>query len=310
MARIIDKYVWLMNTVRKAGDAGFTFKEINQEWIRKDNQYLSDGLELLPRTFHKWRAAIRQQFNVEIECKRRGGYRYYISNPEVLQGHDLSNWLIDTIGVSQLLMHNITLKERILLENVPSGQHYLPEVLDAMKDNHVITITYQGFWHDKPCTYDVHPYCVKLFKQRWYMVAFSTSRQAIRTYALDRINGIERKNKTFKMPTDFSPAVFFKNNYGVMMGSEIPQDIKIQAKASQANYLRSLPLHRSQQEVARTLNYSTFTFHLCPEYDFLMELLSMGDEIEVLEPASLRETIAGMTRSMSDIYNKQTQYRD
>lgn len=304
MARIIDKYVWLMNTVRRAGDRGFTFKEINQEWIRKDNLHLSEGLDLLPRTFHKWRIAISQQFNVEIECKRRGGYRYYIANPEVLQGHDLSNWLIDTIGVSQLLMHNITLKDRILLENVPSGQHYLPEVLDAMKDNHVITITYQSFLYNYPSTYDVHPYCVKLFKQRWYMVAYSTSRQAIRTYALDRIIGIERQSATFEIPADFSPTVFFKNNYGVMMGSETSRDIKIRAKATQANYLRSLPLHHSQQEVVKTLNYSMFTYHLCPEYDFLMELLSMGDEIEVLEPASLRDAIAAITRNMSDMYNR------
>ena len=303
MARIIDKYVWLMNTIRKAGDSGITFKDINSEWIRKDNQHLSGGLDMLERTFHKWRKAIREQFHVEIECRRKGGYRYFIANPEVLQGHDLSNWLIDTIGVSQLLMNNISLKERILLEEVPSGLGFLPVVLDAMQGNHVITLTYQGYWHVGPTVTDVHPYCVKLFKQRWYMVAYSTVRQAIRTYALDRILNVERQAATFEMPANFSPEVFFKNAYGVMMGSELPRDIKIKVNAFEANYLRSLPLHHSQQEVFRCMNYSIFTYHLCPEFDFRMELLSKGYDVEVLEPASLRDTIAEVARKMNEIYN-------
>ena len=303
MARIIDKYVWLMNTVRRAGDNGITLEEIKEQWLRKDNQHLNEGLELLTRTFHKWRKAISEQFHVEIECQRKGGYRYFIANPEVLQGNNLSNWLIDTIGVSQLLMHNITLKDRILLENVPSGLRFLPDVLDAMNSNHVIALTYQGYWHDEPHKMDVHPYCVKLFKQRWYMVGYSTSRQALRTYALDRILDVERLAKTFVMPAKFSPEVFFKDTYGVMMGGERPCDIKIKAKAIQANYLRSLPLHHSQKEIVKNLNFSVFTYHLCPEYDFVIELLSKGDEVEVLEPASLRDAVAAIARNMNKMYN-------
>lgn len=303
MAKIIDKYVWLMNTIRKAGYMGITLESIKEEWNRKDNQHLSDGLELLDRTFHKWRKAIREQFHVEIECKRKGGYRYYIANPEVLQGRDLSNWLIDTIGVSQLLINNIALKERILLEDVPSGLNFLPDVLDAMKDNHVISVTHQGFWHTEPHKTDVHPYCVKLFKQRWYMVGYSTSRQAIRTYALDRVLAIQRLEQKFQMPASFSPEYFFKNTYGVMMGNELPRDIKIRVNAFEANYLRSLPLHHSQQEVFKCMNYSIFTYHLCPEYDFMMELLSKGDVVEVLEPASLRDNVATIARNLNKMYN-------
>lgn len=308
MAKIIDKYVWLLNTIRKAGDSGITFKEINDEWKRKDNQHLNEGLDLLERTFHKWRRAISGQFHVEIECRRKGGYRYFIANPEVLQGRDLSNWLIDTIGVSQLLMNNITLKDRILLEEVPSGLNYLPRVLDAMNGNHVMTMTYQGYWHEEPNTIDVHPYCVKLFKQRWYMVAYCTQRQAIRTYALDRILGLERQSSTFVMPAGFSPEVFFKNAYGVMMDNELPCDVKIKVNAFEANYLRSLPLHHSQQEVVRNINFSIFTYHLCPEFDFRMELLSKGDDIEVLEPASLRAAMATIAHNMNDIYNSSVKH--
>lgn len=303
MAKIIDKYVWLMDTIRKAGDTGISFEQINEEWLRKDNQHLSEGLGLLKRTFHKWCVAISKQFGIEIECRRKGGYRYYISNPENFEGHDLNNWLIDTISVSQVLMHNMALKDRILLEYVPSGQQYLPVILDAMSDSHVLSISHQSYWHEHAQTLLVHPYCVKLFKQRWYMVAFCPERNAIRTYALDRILDITPRGEKFVVPDSFSPSVFFKNAYGVMIGNELPRDIKLKVNAFQANYLRSLPLHQSQQEVYKSLNYSIFTFHLSPEFDFMMELLSMGDEVEVLEPQSLRSSIAAIAHNMSAMYD-------
>ena len=135
------------------------------------------------------------------------------------------------------------------------------------------------------------------------MIAYCPLRDGIRTYSLDRIHAIERKETKFEMPDNFSPTVFFKNAYGVMMGSGIPRDVKIRVKSYQANYLRSLPLHHSQQETVKNLNYSIFTYHLSPEIDFQMELLSMGDEVEVLEPADLRADMAAIVRNMNDIYN-------
>ena len=56
----------------------------------------------------------------------------------------------------------------------------------------------------------------------------------------------------------------------------------------QANYLRSLPLHHSQKEEERAGDHAVFSYYLRPTFDFTQELLSMGDTVEVLEPASLR----------------------
>ena len=305
MAQVINKYVWLVDTIRKAGKAGITFEDINKLWLRKDNVELSGGLEIPHRTFHKWRIAVEEMFNVAIDCRRKGGYHYFIANPEELKGHSMSNWLLETVSVSNLLMQNIALKGRVLLENVPSGLQFLPEILDAMNGNNVLSVTYKGYWHEEASTFDVHPYCVKLFKQRWYMVAFSTQRQAIRTYALDRIQALDRRTATFVMPSNFSPVLFFKNSYGVMMGSEVPSDVKIKVNAFEANYLRSLPLHHSQQEVFKCEEYSIFTYHLSPEFDFRMELLSRGDDVEVLEPAYLRDAMAEIACRMNAIYNGQ-----
>ena len=303
MAQVINKYVWLADTIRKAGSGGITFQEINEKWLRKDNVELSGGVEIPQRTFHKWRAAVEEMFNVIIDCRRKGGYHYFIANPEDLKDHGMSNWLLDTVSVSNLLMQNIALKDRILLENVPSGLQFLADILEAMNSNQTLNITYQGFWHNTPVNYDVHPYCVKLFKQRWYMVANKVAEGIIHIFAVDRILDIKSKKETFEVPADFDPAGYFHNSYGVMIGTQVPQRIRIKVDGFQANYLRSLPLHHSQREESQDGRSSIFTYLLCPEHDFLMELLSLGDTIEVLEPVALRDEIAAIAQNMNKTYN-------
>lgn len=78
------------------------------------------------------------------------------------------------MSVSNLLMDNQNLKDRIILEDIPSGKEYLATILDSMKTNNQLRITYQSYWRDESSTFNVHPYCVKLFKQRWYLVAIRT----------------------------------------------------------------------------------------------------------------------------------------
>ena len=82
----------------------------------------------------------------------------------------------------------------------------------------------------------------------------------------------------------------------------VPATTKLKLSASQANYLRSLPIHSTQKEIERSSEYSIFKMHLCPEFDFQMEVLSMGEDIEVLEPLWLREEIACKIKRMLNKY--------
>ena len=128
MNNLLNKYVWLVETIYKA--QRITFEEINERWIRNE---ISEGVELPLRTFHKWRIAIEELFGLIIECERKGGYHYYIENIDDLKNGSIRNWLLNTISVSNLLIDNLHLKERILLENIPSGQEYLADIIEAMK---------------------------------------------------------------------------------------------------------------------------------------------------------------------------------
>ena len=294
---LLGKYVWLVETIYNAGL--ITFEEINQKWLDED----MDVTPIPLRTFHKWRIAAEEMFGLVIDCERKGGYHYYIGNAREVRDGGLRSWLLSTISVSNLLLDSQQLKDRIILEDIPSGQHYLPKIIEAMRSNTVITITYQSYWREESNTFDVYPYCVKLFRQRWYLVALSPYYDKVMIYSLDRIFGLQKKNEKFTMPDDFAPTEFFQNYYGVIAGTKgDPETVKIKISAGQANYLRSLKLHATQDEVERTDEYSIFSYRLRAEYDFIMELLSKGEDVEVLEPVWLRNEMAGIVKRMWDKY--------
>ena len=122
-------------------------------------------------------------------------------------------------------------------------------------------------------------------------------------YSLDRILQLTVKHETFEMPADWNAQEYFEGCFGVCRSVDI-EIVKLKVSASQANYIRDLKLHDSQEEVEHNDKYSIFTYRLRPEYDFQQELLRHGEDVEVLEPQWLREEIAGKIERMSGGYNK------
>ena len=299
---LLNKYVWLVDTIYR--HKYISFEKINELWL---NDERSEGLEIPKRTFHTWIHEVEEMFGLTICCERVGGYNYYIENAEEIKKGGLRNWLLNTISTSNLLLDNQQLKDRILLEEVPSVKDHLEPIIKAMKSNLTLTVTYQGYWHDESSTFELEPYCVKVFKQRWYLVGKSSYCGQVRIYALDRIQNLALTDKKFKMPKKFDPAGFFEDFYGIIAHEDPKvETVKLKVTADQSNYLRSLPLHPTQKEVERGEEYSIFELRLCPEFDFQQEILSQAPDVEVLEPLWLREEIAEKVKAMWAKYNKKS----
>ena len=299
---LVGKYVWLIETIYRAKK--ITFKEINERW--KDNVEMSGGEKIPLRTFNNWRYAIQDMFGLFIENERCGSYRYYIENEEDISNNGLRSWIYSTYCVGNALAGSQSIKSRILLEDVPSGQVYLHAIIDAMKENRVLNITYKSFWSEKERTYNVQPLCIKLFRQRWYLVVrYDKPGYSPWVLALDRIMSLDKTDKTFTMPKGWDAEEYFDGFIGVLRDNDYNKEIvKISVSASQANYLRSLKLHESQEEVERNEDYSIFTYFLRPTYDFIQELLWNGEEAEVLEPQWLRDEMRGRIERMLDLYKE------
>ena len=123
-------------------------------------------------------------------------------------------------------------------------------------------------------------------------------------YALDRIVSLEEQDKTFVFPQNFNAEAFFKDCYGVIYGTnDKAQRIVLRAYPPYINYLRTLPLHASQKELESTEEYADFEYYLRPTFDFKQELLAQRDEVEVLEPAELRQEMGNTIKRMLKRYS-------
>ena len=295
----LQKYTWLIDTIRRAGK--ISHKELSDRWEREQN--LSNNKRLQRATFNRWRAAILDQFSIDIQCERVGGYLYYISNAENIDNDKLKQWMLDSFAVGNTIGDNRSLKDRILVDEIPSGRDHLPTILAAMKENHVVNITYRSFKSTRSHTFPIEPYCVKLFDNRWYVLAHNINYGDVRLYGLDRIELAEIATETFKLPKGFDAEEFFSTAYGIVVGSgEKPVRIVIRANEDHKHYLKSLPLHHSQRLIEDHGEYADFDLYLAPSYDFVMKLLQVGAMVEVLKPASLRKTMKRWISDMYDLY--------
>ncbi|MDR0866412.1 MAG: WYL domain-containing protein [Candidatus Symbiothrix sp.] len=294
---LFNRYIWLVDTIYRAGK--ITFEEINEKWLRNDN---SEGKEIPLRTFHNHRIAIEQLFDININCNRRNGNTYYIENTEDIEKGGVRSWLLNTFAVNNLINESHKLKNRILFERIPSGQQFLTPIIEAMRDGLRIEITHQSFWRDESYTFEIEPYCVKIFKQRWYVLAYNSYYDALRIYSLDRIQNLRVTDTQCETP-DFNPEDYFNDSFGIIVDEEIdPCTVELKVSEPKRKYFNALPLHDSQQEISTTDEYSIFRYFVRPTYDFRQELLSHGAEIEVLSPAWFRDEISAITKKMNKLY--------
>lgn len=296
-----NKLVWIANTIHSARK--ITFEELNSRWIEDDD--ISRGKPMLKRTFIKWKWAILDTFGLNIECERTAPYRYYIDNDEDLKQGNIENWLLNTYSVSNSLSASKSVKDRIILEDVPSGREYLDPIINAMKKNRFIHIVYYNYWRDDEKEHYLMPLCVKLFRQRWYMVGRKWPANEDLVFCLDRIRDFRLSSHSFEYPEDFKPKEFFDGCFGVITEKSCKiEDVVLKVSAGQANYLRDLPMMpgEAQQETERNEDYSIFKLRVRPSFDFQQELLWNRDEMEVLEPLWLRKEIAGIIKRMWNKY--------
>lgn len=273
---LFNRYIWLVDTIYRAD--GITFEEINEKWLRNS---MSEGLDLPLKTFHNHRKAIEDMFDINIVCDKRGGYKYYIENADDMEKGGVRTWLLNTFAVNNLINESHHLKRRIVFEQIPSGQNFLTPVIEAMRDGMSIEIKYKSFWRQDEYTTEVEPYFVKVFKQRWYLIARNKIKDAIRIYALDRIHALSQTGNAFVMPKDFSPEEYFYNSFGIISQDNCPPEIvELKVYGTQKEYFRTLPLHHSQEEVENADGYSIFRYYLSPTYDFIQEILSHGREVD------------------------------
>ncbi len=285
---LIGKYIFLVQTFVDAGEEGLSWPQLCRKW---ESCY---GSAYPRRSFINHRAAVEEIFGIAITCDRSTN-RYRIDAGEsAVDKREAVEYLINTFTVNSLLtLGKERLSGRVSVEDVPSGQKYLTSIMQAMLESEVLSISYRKYLSSQADERTVHPYAVKEFAKRWYLVAFSEQARELRVYALDRISALRRTGEHFRMPKNFNVDKAFESSYGIYLPEEGQKAVlvKLRATLRESAYLQDLPLHPSQTLVKQEEDYCIFALRLIPNPNFIMELCSHGGALEVLEPASLRETV-------------------
>lgn len=293
------EFIWLIETIKRA--RRITFAELSQKWAESD---FGGGILLSRTTFNRHRDAVLDMFGIIIECDRRNGYTYYIANPEALEENTVQNWMFSTISVGNILSEGLSVQNRILLENVPSGGTHLQTVIKAMKESVMISAEYRRYGAAEPKKFLMMPYCVKLFRQRWY--ALCRHRNGFfGVFSLDRFVRVEVSDQHFNIDPDFDAAEYFSECFGIVSEVNAPAErIVLRAYDSERYFLRDLPLHHTQREIATEDDYSDFEIFMRPTFDFSSHLLSRGIMLKVIEPQWLADEVRDMHLQAAEMYEE------
>jgi hypothetical protein len=297
-AHQVNVYLWLMDAI---ASGHLTREDIDRRWSRC--RYNDDHEDQFPeRRFHRYRHELEEIFDIDIKCNRSRGCVYYIENKDDIGGDLGRKWLLNAMSVHSMLDQAQDISENILYEDIPLGTQYLTSIVDAIRTRTKLKVTYHNFIRNEIYDFYLAPYCLKAFKQRWYVAGCpSTHPTETRVYALDRILGMEFTNDEFKYPKDFDTHHFFAPYYGVFRNAK-PTKVIIEANDKSTQYLRLLPLHASQKEIKQIEDFTYFEYDIAPTFDFIQELRTHGTDIRIVEPEALVKVFKKEARKAYEMY--------
>jgi len=292
---LLSRYIWLIDTITRYGR--ITRHELEDLWLKSS---VGNGEPLSRRTFYNYRQGIEQLFNITIGCDNTT-FEYFISNADK-HSRSVTDWLLNSSAVSNVLSNSRDISHRIFLEDVPSARGHLDTVINALRASRAISFDYNNFTRSRPATgLRLEPYVLKFFRQRWYVVGLNIKEKKLKTYALDRMANCVITSTAFALPDGFDPDAYFRDSFGIVVTHQPPREIVIRTDHLQAKYLRALPLHHSQQESLHD-GFSLFSYRMRLTDDLVEYLLSMGPRITVIAPAELRAMMVDRLQRTLDNY--------
>ena len=301
-----QRYVWLVDTLYSFGP--LTKEEIDRKWMNNTSANHRRTTSIPERTFRRDLHAIESIFGIIYKCDRATN-RYYLETD--LKDKSFSQWAAETMAMSQFVTECKDISKQILIEDMPSGYRFLTPIVRAMKTLCSLAVSYQSFFAEEPSHFEIEPYCLKSFKRRWYVLAKSSKHEELRVFALDRFVEMKATDKPYLLPRNFDGEKYFKDYYGVIL-NEKPELVRLWATSLRANYLRSLPLHKSQKEVEcvpettpqANDGYSVFEMKVAPTFDLIQELRSLGAEVKVLAPQRIADWLKLDAENVVKLYNE------
>lgn len=299
----ISRYMLI---VKKLKSKPYTsYKEIKEyienqlEFLHMQDDTLNIGSSI--RTLQRDFREISNLFGIDIEYSKLAK-GYYISQSEsenmnfqrMIESFDLYN----SLNIAKDINPFIKLEKRR-----PQGTENLYGFIHAIKNRVLVKFSYKKFTEDVASQRTVEPLALKEFKTRWYIIGKDTNDGNIKSFGLDRINDLEITKVKFKYLPNYNIEEQFRYCFGIISPSdEEPQEIILSFEPIQGKYIKTMPLHETQQNIIDTNDEFRIRLKLFITFDFIMELLSYGESVKVLQPQSLSEEVKNAHKNAYMLY--------
>ena len=287
--------------INKLRRSSATFDEI-ADYLSRESE-LDNDFNISKRTFQRDVNEIESIYGLKISYNPSGKFYFidYEMNPKY------NERLFEAFDVYHALKVNERIKEYIYLENRQAqGTEHLYELLHAIKNRLQISFSYQKYYKEHAENRTVNPLALNEFKYRWYLVAQDEYDKRVKIYALDRITALEtsKLKLQFSEDNDFDIRQMLQHCFGVIIPKdEKPQKTVLSFEPFQGKYIKSLPLHASQQILIDNDKELRISLNIYLTQDFKMEVLSYGKAVKVLEPEWFAKEIQENCRAALERYS-------
>lgn len=292
----ILRYLSILKKLRANKEA--TFEEIN-DYLKRESEITGDDLTISKRTFQRDLNEIRSIFKVDIQSNSY--HKYFIAFDEQA---DANNRMLEAVDMFNSLSVTDNFSRYIHFEKrKPFGTEHFHGLLHAIKNHFIIKFAHQKYWEDETTQRMVEPYSLKEFKSRWYLLAKDKKDNRVKSFGLDRIQNLLITNQMFENPKNFNANDMFKHCFGIINPDESkPEEIILLFESMQGKYIKSFPLHESQSVIRDTDEEYRIKLTLFITHDFIMELLSYGESVQVIKPEKLKKALRSSYSAALKLY--------
>lgn len=294
----ISRYTLIIRILSKRNAA---FEEIN-DYLKQESELRGCKYTISKRTFQRDLNEIRSLFNIDIQYSP-SLKAYHIA--ESYQTDDFNEKILDAFDLVNSLSLSRNLSEYVILDkHCLQGAEHIYGLLHCIKNRLIVSFYHKKHYEENITYRTAEPYAIKEFKGRWYLIAKDREDNYIKSFGLDRILNIEISREHFKYPENFSVKEYFRDCYGILTPDEDgePEEIILSFDPEQGKYIKSFPLHTSQEIIVDNEDEYRIKLQVHITYDFLMELLSYGDRMKIISPKFLKKDILAVYKNAISQY--------
>lgn len=287
MEKVIRKF-YLLQIIRSENRKGLR-PSISFIISKLEDRFVDSKTAISERTIKRDIKEIRDELHIPI---RYIGHGYEIAEDEY-ENSIVSN-TVEAFEIFSSVNLQTGMPDFVLAENrKPTGNEHFHFLVKAILANSEISFIYRKYFPEEESQIFVAPYALKESRNRWYLIGVKRGENELKAFGLDRISFPAREDLKFKPKFSVEEVkAHFADSFAMFTDAEVEKVI-LKFDKRDGNYIKSFPIHLSQT-VTEDKNSVTVTLQIRITLDFMMELMSRAWSLEVIEPLSLREKLAGI----------------